>query len=80
MRVDVTFDGDAPVFGTPEALFEDDYLRGSGRQYDIHPDGDRFLMIRNAEADDDEPAADPLPRINVVVNWDQELLERVPLD
>lgn len=44
----VTFDGNEPVFGTPEPLFEDNYFRGAGVNYDIHLNDDRFLMIRRA--------------------------------
>ena len=43
---------------------------GQDRTYDIHPDGDRFLSVVNAATDFE---------IHVVLNWDQELLERVPV-
>ncbi len=48
---------------------EDYYFEAIGRNYDIAPDG-RFLMIKN-----DAPT---VPQINVVLDWFQELTERVP--
>ncbi len=39
-------------------------------QYDIHPDGDRFVMIKNV-------AGDAVGGITVVVNWFEELRERL---
>ena len=45
-------------------------------QHDIAPDG-RFLMTKPfVESDSD---AESPPRINVVLNWFQELTERVPI-
>ena len=38
--------------------------------YDIAPDGRRFLMVKTA---------DNAPQITVVLNWHQELVERVPI-
>ena len=50
--------------------------RPEGREYDVSPDGQRFLAF--AERADVDAAATPL--INVVLNWTQELLERVPIN
>ena len=50
-------------------LFED---KSFGDNYDIHPDGQRFLMTRNIE-----PPPSP---IEVIVNWDEELKRLVPTD
>ena len=73
----------APVFkpGTPKKLFpRAAYLGGGttpGTPWDIHPDGKRFLMIRRPDA---PPAAGAKPRkINVVLNWFEELKQRVPV-
>jgi len=61
-----------PVFkrGTPRKLFEgywgfknNDAFRA---QYDIHPDGDRFLMIKQEEEK-------RINHVNVVLNWSEEL-------
>ena len=50
---------------------------GYHRDYDITPDGERFLMVFPAdEAEGGEPAQ---PQINVVLNWFEELKERVPV-
>ena len=46
----------------------------SRRTYDVSPDGQRFLMVTTGEVDDAETF-----RIQVVQNWHQELLERVPV-
>ena len=77
----VTIDPGPPLsVGTPEVLF--DYLpyfdrRGAGRQYDIAPNGQRFLMVSNTTSGDDGTVL--TPQINIVLNWDKELLERVPV-
>jgi len=60
-----------PMFrqGTPQILFEERYNSQTYRaNYDIHPDGDRFLMIRTETAE--EPT---VPQINIVLNWFEEL-------
>ncbi len=47
------------------------------RDYDISPDGERLLMVFPADRPDTgEPAR---PQINVVLNWFEELKERVPV-
>ena len=61
--------------GVPEVLFKHTYLRRQlvGRQYDVAPDGDRFLMV-SRPAD-----GSGRPQVNVVLNWFQDLTERVPV-
>ena len=63
-------------------LFETQYyFYLSQRTYDIAPDGQRFLMVKEGSAagsDADDPFAG-LTQIHVVQNWTQELLERVPV-
>ena len=46
------------------------------RGLDISPDGERFLMIREDGIAD---TAMDGSRINVVLNWRQELLEKIPV-
>jgi len=47
------------------------------RDYDMSPDGERLLMVFSADQpDSDEPAR---PQINIVLNWFEELKERVPV-
>jgi serine/threonine-protein kinase len=63
-----------PVFGvgTREVLFEEAYV---GRivlaNYDIHPDGERFVMIKTGEESGE---------LIVVLNWFEELRRRVELE
>ena len=67
-----------PTFsaGTPRELFEGAYvtsvvLPGVPQYHDIHPDGQRFLMIKT-----DEGAG----QINVVLNWFEDLKRLVPTE
>jgi serine/threonine-protein kinase len=65
-----------PTFraGTPQLLFEEQYVsRGGTRSYDVARDGQRFLMIKPGEQDGGAT------QINVVLNWHQELLQKVPV-
>ena len=53
---------------TPRLLFEGDYVADSeARNYDIAPDGQRFLMIKRPQ----------VRTINVVVNWFDELKAKI---
>ena len=66
--------------GRPEVVVQGDYAFpfNAGRHYDVSPDGSRFLLLSDVGArEGEEPVA---ARIDVVLNWDQELLERVPLN
>ena len=70
-----------PTFspGNPEILVQGAYRTGSGapgRPLDISPDGQRFLMIKDAATDDSAPA----PQIILVQNWFEELKARVPVN
>ena len=60
-----------------EVLFDAPFYNPAAhrRHYDITPDGQRFLMI-GTRSDADEGAVSP--RINVVLNWFEELKQRVP--
>ncbi len=47
------------------------------RDYDMSPDGERLLMVFPVDrVDSGEPAR---PQINIVLNWFEELKERVPV-
>ena len=78
----VTIDPGPPLsVGNPEVLFEHaPYIRSqrSGRMYDLTPDSQRFLMVAQPGTAR-ETGATITPQINVVLNWSQELLERVPV-
>jgi len=67
-----------PTFsaGKPRELFEGTYVTSTGlpsvsQYHDIHPDGQRFLMIK-----EDQGAG----QINVFLNWFEELKRLVPTD
>ena len=70
MAVEVTAQ---PSFsaGKPHVLFEGQYMRmsQSNAVYDVSPDGQRFLMGKESEAQNNE--------INVVLNWFEELNRRL---
>jgi serine/threonine-protein kinase len=60
--------------GAPVKLFTGPYFAVlNGRTYDVAPDGERFLMIKEIGS-----AADAAPQIIVVENWFEELKARVP--
>ena len=72
LEVDITTEPELRA-GTPRPIrdvFYSDYI---GRNYDVTPDGKRFLMVRGADASQAET-------IHVVVNWIEELKERVPVE
>ena len=83
MRV-VNFESE-PTFTPekPEELFKANYLIGSTNiinPWDISPDGRRFLMIKQGVTSQDESTEEtPRPKIIVVLNWFEELKERVPV-
>jgi Tol biopolymer transport system component len=65
--------------GKPHLLFEGTYLNNAANgafspNYAVTPDGQRFLMLKDSEQ------AQPGPtQINVVLNWFEELKQKVPL-
>jgi eukaryotic-like serine/threonine-protein kinase len=61
--------------GTPRMLFEGPYVPTptTPPNYDISPDGQRFLMLKPSES-----AESALTQIIVVQNWFEELKRRVP--
>jgi Tol biopolymer transport system component len=59
------------VAGKPRMVFEGGYEPGSG--YDVSQDGQRFLMLKPVESQASAPT-----QINVVLNWFEELKQKVP--
>jgi len=61
--------------GKPRMLFDGEYVVGPATtsNYDVSPDGQRFLMVQSAEQERAAPT-----QINVVLNWFEELKRRVP--
>jgi Tol biopolymer transport system component len=59
----------------PHILFEGPYLPAPAMlpNYDVSPDGQRFLMLKPAESAQGVPT-----QINVVLNWSEELKRLVP--
>lgn len=51
-----------------------------GRTWDPDPAGERFLLIREPAGADAAPSTEPRPaRVEVVLNWFEELRTRVPV-
>ena len=73
-----------PVFSaeTPKIIFRGNFVsaRAVNRQpWDISPDGKRFLMVKPpASAGDTSGIAGPR-KIDIVLNWFEELRQRVPV-
>jgi len=65
------------VAGKPRMLFEGRYQRtpATSPDYDVSADGQRFLMLKSDEQDASAPT-----QINVVLNWFEELKQRVPTE
>ena len=60
--------------GTPRVVLAGGFRLVSGneaRNYDVSPDGQRFLMVQGGDAN--------LSQLNVVLNWFEELKQRVPV-
>ncbi|HYL85789.1 MAG TPA: protein kinase [Candidatus Angelobacter sp.] len=74
MAVDIAIQ---PSFaaGKPRMLFQGPYERtaATAPNYDVSPDGQRFLMLKPADTGESAPT-----QINVVLNWFEELKRRVP--
>jgi len=62
--------------GKPRVLFEGQYRPSPATfpNYDVSPDGQRFLMLRPVEQAQAAPT-----QINVVLNWFEELKQKVPV-
>ena len=66
--------------GTPKVLFRESHFLSFVFGWDISPDGNQFLIVKPATMADDKTANHTSPRINVVLNWFEELKQRVPVD
>jgi len=73
IAVDITTE---PTFsaGTPKLLFGGTFQVSAAARanYDVTPDGQRFVMVQEGGADSE------VSQINVVLNWFEELKQRVP--
>jgi Tol biopolymer transport system component len=74
----VSFVSDPELYvGKPILLFQGKYSSGGGpwgRGYDITPDGKKFLMI------EPEGGKSEVTQINIILNWFEELKQKVPND
>ncbi len=75
MAVDIVAQPSLSV-GKPRVLFEGQYEPTllATANYDVSPDGQRFLMLKASAGKDEAPT-----QINVVLNWFEELKRRVPV-
>ena len=72
LAVDISTTPELKIISQPHLLFEQRYAYGSAQSianYDVSADGQRFLMVK------DESSSG---RLNVVLNWFEELKARVP--
>ena len=58
---------------SPEEIFAGIYAVSKGRMYDVQPDGERFLMIKDAVVGDPS-------QVVLVQNWFEELERLVPTE
>jgi serine/threonine-protein kinase len=67
-------------FGKPVRLVDAKYFHGvqQSRSYDVSRDGQRFLMIKDAGAASGQGSAETTANIVVVINWFDELKQRLP--
>jgi Tol biopolymer transport system component len=66
-------------FGRPTPIPIDRAILGeNGRYYDVTPDGKQFLVVMPPDAQTGA-VRPPAERINVVLNWFEELKQRVPV-
>jgi len=64
--------------GNPTKLFDTRYPSAfNARSYDVSPDGQRFLMIKDTQAPEQATNSAPASII-VVLNWHEELKARLP--
>jgi hypothetical protein len=81
MSVAVQAKGEAFTASAPAKVLNTPYYAGSTtlglplRAYDVSPDGQRFLMIKEVGSAGDRPSR-PLSRMVVVQNWFEELKAR----
>jgi hypothetical protein len=76
VAVDVTIDGGFTVGGARTLPIEGFSTAPPMRNFDVTPDGQRFLMVFPAEQTG-EPGR---PTINIVENWTEELKRIVPIE
>jgi hypothetical protein len=77
LAVSLEYDPAFSIVGEPRRVFSGPYtFRVSGRAWDVHPDG-RFLVLRDAAANDNASSPRERQRIHIFVNWTEELQRRL---
>jgi hypothetical protein len=82
MVASVIMDPSFDTVGTPQTLFQGRFIAPDpirGTPWDIHPDGKRFLMMKPVEPTGKSNATGEPRKINIILNWFEELKERVPV-
>ncbi len=72
--VDVTAT-DVFIKGNPRKIFEGNYFLPTGRRFDIHPDGDKFIMIQGSDSGLQGPQEQ---KIFVIQNFSETLKRLAP--
>ncbi|MBN2318323.1 MAG: protein kinase [Acidobacteria bacterium] len=65
---------------TPKTLFNGAYSSEFRYNWDIHPAGNRFLMMKPTPGIDNNSSAETPRKIIIITNWFEELKELVPVD
>ena len=79
--VTVRVDGASLSAGVPTTILKTRYVAGASvlgldlRAFDVSPDGQRFLMIKDLEAEPERPRV--LSHVVLVLNWVEELKSRL---
>jgi serine/threonine-protein kinase len=67
------------TYGMPQPVVDGPYLTPqAGRPYDVSADGKRFIMIKDATPTTSPGVFAPPSQLVVVLNWTEELKQRVP--
>ena len=73
MVVEVTTEDSFTRRGPSRVLFPDTYSKNPIHDWDISPDGQRFLMVKPVEERPDDQ------QLTIVLNWTEELTRLVPV-
>ncbi len=81
MRASIT-PGAVFAVDTPEEMFEGAWSHGQsgiypGTNWDVHPDGESYLFVSQPGAELTEGGGPPVMRLEHVVNWFEELKQRM---
>ena len=79
IKIDPAFTLDTPQILFRGTFYSTAFLQVDFANWDISHDGKRFLMIKPDESTDEEFATEVPRKINIVLNWFEELKERVPV-